>query len=117
MTLMILPISFEALSIRAMAAIASPTMRPDSSALVRVSPTMRLASSARWVAVRTVTVISSRAADVCSSEAACRSVRRARSSAAVRIWRPFDSIESAFSLTLESTTRSRSTVWLKFWRS
>ena len=82
MTPMIWPILPALSSIEAMALTASPITAPERSAAPRASLAAWEAERAFSALLRTVAVISSRAAAVSSRLAACCSVRRDRSSAA-----------------------------------
>ena len=82
---MMLPIFREDSSMASIAETASRTTAPDFSAEALVRETSAPASSARLADSLTDAVTSSTAAAVSSTEAACCSVRRDRSSAAVRI--------------------------------
>ena len=116
-TPMMLVISFDDFSIAPMALIALPTISPERSAFCRASITSLPASSARRLESATVWVISSRAAAVSSTEAACCSVRRDRSSAADFISPDPAAIALAFSRIPRIASRRRAAVWLKSTRS
>ncbi|MNE76955.1 hypothetical protein D3C80_1732300 [compost metagenome] len=73
-TPMMLVISLDERDISSMAPMALSTMAPERSALFLVEVTSFPASSARRLESLTVVVISSRAAAVCSNDAACCSV-------------------------------------------
>ena len=117
MTEVILEISCEDVLMLSIASTASRATEPPSSAFDWASPAISEAASAPEDAERTDDVSSSRAAAVSSSVAACFSVRRDKSSAALEISVVSPRIDSALWLTAAMASVNDKTAALKSLRS